>query len=233
VLETVRAAAPWQPLRRREAALVGGNTVAARRVIVRLDDFRVMRTKRRRETCVIFCVDASGSAAMQRLAEVKGAIEQVLLDCYARRDHVALIAFRGSGAQLVLPPMRSLVRVRKGLAALAGGGVTPLAAGIDAALALAEDVTRAGQTPILVFMTDGRGNVARDGSHGSGPANEDALAAARAVRVAGIRTLFLDSAPRPRAPARLLAKEMDARYLPLPYLDAQGISRQVQSLGGT
>jgi magnesium chelatase subunit D len=81
-----------------------------------------------------------------------------------------------------------------------------------------------------VLMTDGRANVARDGRPGRSAAEADALAGARALRAHDVRTLFLDTAPRPRAPARLLAMAMGARYLPLPYLDAAGISRQVQSL---
>jgi magnesium chelatase subunit D len=79
-------------------------------------------------------------------------------------------------------------------------------------------------------MTDGRANVARDGVGGTKAAREDALASARAVRAAGIRALFIDTAPRPRAEAKQLANEMAAKLVPLPYLDAKGISRQVQSL---
>jgi magnesium chelatase subunit D len=228
VIETLRASAAWQPLRRRERSAASLPT--QRRVEIRKEDFRVNRFKQRTETCVIFCVDASGSAALQRLAEAKGAVEQVLVDCYVRRDQVALIAFRGVEASLLLSPTRSLVRVRRSLADLAGGGTTPLAAGIDAALNLALDARKRGQTPVLVLMTDGRGNVARAGREGRAAAEADALAGARAVREASVRTLFLDTSPRPRPPARLLATEMGARYMPLPYLDAAGISRQVQSL---
>jgi magnesium chelatase subunit D len=79
-------------------------------------------------------------------------------------------------------------------------------------------------------MTDGRANVARDGREGGTVATQDALASSRAVRAAGIRCMFLDTSPRPRAHARLLAQEMGARYLALPYLDTVGISRQVRSL---
>jgi magnesium chelatase subunit D len=225
VVETLRAAAPWQRLRRRV-----GESGSARRVEVRKEDLRITRFQQRTETCVIFAVDASGSAALQRLAEAKGAVEQVLSDCYVRRDHVALVAFRRDSATLLLPPTRSLARVRRTLADLAGGGTTPLAAGIDAALALALEERRRGRTPLLVLMTDGRGNVARNGSEGGTAPAADALAGARALRAAGVRALFLDTAPRPRAHARALASEMGARYLPLPYLDPVGISRHVQSL---
>lgn len=225
VLDTLRAAAPWQRLRGREL----GSTTRAR-LEIRKEDFRVRRFAQRTETCVIFAVDASGSAAQQRLAEAKGAVERVLADCYVRRDHVALIAFRGTEATLVLPPTRSLARVRRRLAALPGGGTTPLAAGIDAALALADDSRRAGRSPLLVFMTDGRGNVARDGRTGAGPAREDALACARRLRGAGVPTLMLDTAARSRPDVRLLAAEMSARYLALPHLGTAGVSREIQAL---
>lgn len=223
VVETLRAAAPWQPLRRREGSL-------ARRIDIRREDFRVTRFKQRTQTSVIFSVDASGSAALQRLAEAKGAVEQVLVDCYVRRDHVALIAFRGTAAQLLLSPTRSLLRVRRNLADLAGGGTTPLAAGIDAALGLGLEARRRGQTPLIVLMTDGRANIARDGREGRSAAEADALAGARAVREAGVRAIFLDTSPRPQAKAQALATAMGARYVPLPYVDAARICREVQAV---
>jgi magnesium chelatase subunit D len=97
-------------------------------------------------------------------------------------------------------------------------------------LALAFEARKRGRTPLLVLMTDGRANVATDGTANAGTANADALSSARAVRAAGVRVLFLDTSPRPRAQARSLATEMGARYLPLPYFDGLGISREIQSL---
>ncbi len=226
VVETLRAAAPWQALRARER----GTATRRARIEVRKDDFRITRFARRAESCVVFAVDASGSAALQRLAEAKGAVEQVLADCYVRRDHVALVAFRNTSAALLLPPTRSLARVRRCLADLVGGGTTPLAAGIDAALALSLEARKRGRTPIIVLMTDGRANVALDGRAEGASATADSLASARAVRAAGIRSLFLDTAPRPRPQGRALAQDMGAHYLPLPYVDAAGISRRVQAL---
>ena len=221
VLDTLRAAAPWQRLR-------GGGRGRGLRIY--REDFRVRRFVRRKESCVIFAVDASGSAALQRLAEAKGAVEHVLADCYVRRDHVALIAFRGTQASVVLPPTRSLARVRRELSALAGGGTTPLASGIDAALSLADDARKRGRTPLLVVMTDGRGNVTREGEASVARAREEALESSRRVRGTGIPTLLLDTGPRARPRVRTLANEMNARYLPLPRLDAAGVSRQVQQL---
>jgi len=223
VVEPLRAAAPWQPLRRR------GAPRGAARVQVRRDDFRITRFKQRNESVAIFVVDASGSAALHRLAEAKGAVELLLADCYIRRDHVALIAFRNRGAELLLPPTRSLTRAKKGLMGLPGGGGTPLAAGLDGAAQLAESVRRRGQTPVIVLLTDGRANVARDGTPGRAGAVADARAAATAVRLAGITALLVDVAPRPRPDARDLAETMGAIYLPLPHADAMSLSTAVRA----
>ncbi len=230
VVETLRAAAPWQRIRLRD--LGDPRLLGRRRVLVRKEDLRVARHEQRTETSIIFAVDASGSAALQRLAEAKGAVEQVLVDCYARRDHVALVAFRGRAAALLLPETRSLARVRRCLSELAGGGATPLASGLDAALTLALAARKRGRTPVVVVMTDGRANVTRDGREGSAPAAEDALAIARLIRTSDVRTLFLDTSPRPRREARAVAEAMGARYLPLPYIDAAGISRTVRAIAG-
>ncbi|MGQ0699873.1 MAG: magnesium chelatase subunit D [Panacagrimonas sp.] len=225
LIETLRAAAPWQPLRR--AAAADGCT---RRIQIRAEDFHVTRYKQRTQTTTIFVVDASGSSALNRLAEAKGAVELLLADCYVRRDQVAVIAFRGRSAELLLPPTRSLVRAKRSLAGLPGGGGTPLAAGIDAGLALAEQLRRAGQTPALVLLTDGRANVARDGSGNRDRAETEARTAARQLRLASIMSLFIDTSARAQPQAERLATEMNAHYLPLPYADAAALSTAVRSI---
>jgi magnesium chelatase subunit D len=232
VIDTLRAAAPWQRLRRAEREQQarlgsGGGEVL---VEVRQDDFRITRYKQRSETTTIFVVDASGSAALHRLAEAKGAVELLLADCYVRRDRVAMVAFRGPGAELLLPPTRSLVRAKRSLAGLPGGGGTPLAAGIDAAVELADGVQRRGGTPVVVLLTDGRANVSREGIGGRAQAAEDALASARAFRVAELKALVVDMSPRPRPDAEKLAHEMGAVYLPLPHADAAALSGAVQAV---
>jgi magnesium chelatase subunit D len=223
VIETLRAAAPWQPLRRR----AHGN--AAARLQVRPEDFRIARYRQRAQTTSIFVVDASGSAALHRLAEAKGAVELLLADCYVRRDRVALVAFRGKAAEVVLPPTRSLVRAKRGLAGLPGGGGTPLAAGIDMAIELAASLAGRGDTPVLIVLTDGRANVSRDGGGGRAAAEADALAAARAVRLAGFAALLVDTSPRPEPQAERIAAAMGARYLPLPHADAHAVSRAARA----
>jgi magnesium chelatase subunit D len=225
VVETLRAAAPWQRLRRGAGAAAAGTRLA-----VRAEDFRTTRYRQRAQTTAIFVVDASGSAALHRLAEAKGAVEQLLADCYVRRDQVAVLAFRGRGAELLLPPTRSLVRAKRSLAGLPGGGATPLAAALDAAGALADAVRRRGATPVLVLLTDGRANLARDGTPGRERAEADALAAAAALRAAATTGLLVDTAPRPQEAARRIAAAMGARYLPLPQLDPALLSRAVRGV---
>lgn len=220
ILETLKAAAPWQTLRRR---------AGEDRFQVRRDDFRILRFRQRIGTTTVFAVDASGSSAMQRLGEAKGAVELLLADCYVRRDQVALIAFRGREAQLLLPPTGSLLRAKRSLAGLPGGGPTPLAAGIDAALALAETVRRAGRTPVITLLTDARANIGRDGQGGRPRAENEALESARALRASGIASLMVDTSPRPNPFARKLAEVMGARYVPLPYADVSALTNAVRA----
>lgn len=223
LIETLRAAAPWQALRRARANSAG------KRVQIRSEDFHVTRYRQRTQATTIFVVDASGSSALNRLAEAKGAVELLLADCYVRRDQVAVIAFRGKGAEILLPPTRSLVRAKRNLAGLPGGGGTPLAAALDAGVALAAQVRRAGQTATLVVLTDGRANIARDGSGNRERAESEARCAAQNVRASAIATLFIDISPRPQPQAESLAAVMNARYVALPHADAVMLSAAVRS----
>jgi magnesium chelatase subunit D len=227
LIETLRAAAPWQRLRTRDDAAPSG------RVALRREDFRVTLTESRGSTTTIFVVDASGSSALNRLAEAKGAVELLLADCYRRRDQVAVIAFRGKTAQILLPPTRSLVRAKRSLAALPGGGGTPLAAGLDSGLVMAQAVRRGGATPTIVLLTDGRANVTRAGTGGREVAAGEAEQAGRMLRAAGIAALVLDTSPRPAAVASRLAAAMGALYVPLPYANAANVSAAVRAAGRT
>jgi magnesium chelatase subunit D len=225
LLATLRAAAPWQRVRQREQPGRAG-------VQVRRGDFHTTRYQQRSETTTLFAVDASGSAALHRLAEAKGAVELLLADCYVRRDRVALITFRGQAAELLLPPTRSLVRAKRCLAGLPGGGGTPLAAAIEASAALVDQLQRRGDTVVVVLLTDGRANVSRDGKPGREHAQHDALAAARQWRATGATALLLDTAPHPAPQARAIAEAMGAVYLPLPHADASTLSQAVRLAAG-
>jgi magnesium chelatase subunit D len=218
ILATLRAAAPWQELR-------GG----AGRLEIRADDFRLTRFRQRTASTTIFVVDASGSAALSRLAEAKGAVELLLADCYVRRDEVALIAFRGQSAEIVVPPTRSLVRAKRCLAGLPGGGATPLAAAISLADETARAVVRRGNSAVVVFLTDGKANMMRSGKAESAGAERESAAAARIFRAGGTTAVVVDTSPRPRPHSAQLARDMGARYLPLPYAGSHELSGAIQA----
>lgn len=213
LIDTLRAAAPWQRLRGAEAG----------RVAIRSSDLRIRRFAVRAESTAIFVVDASGSAAFERLAEAKGAVELLLAEAYVKRTQVALVAFRGSAAEVLLPPTRSLARAKRSLADLNGGGGTPLGAGIAAGALLADAAKRAGRTPQIVLMTDGRANV----GSGNASAREEAMSAARGVRSAGIGAVLIDIGARPRAEAAELATAMGARYVAMPRAQAETLRAAV------
>lgn len=223
VIDTLRAAAPWQSIRRRAQT-------AARRLHIRTEDFRIKRFKDRSETTTIFVVDASGSSAIHRLAETKGAVELLLADCYVRRDQVAVIAFRGQKAEVILPPTRSLVRAKRGLSGLPGGGGTPLATAIEASLDLALSIVRKGETPVIVMLTDGKANIGRDGSPGREQARNDAHAAAKLIATVGLPVMLIDTSPQPSVAAQEIAAAMHARYMPLPHAGAMQVSQVVKAM---
>ncbi len=220
LIDSLRAAVPWQAVRRREN---GADTDAPSPgpIIMRKEDLRIRRFEERTARVTIFAVDASGSAAAARLAEAKGAVELMLAQAYVTRSEVALVAFRGTSAELLLPPTRSLTRARRTLSELPGGGGTPLALGLNAAREVAEAVIAKGRSAALVILTDGRANIAADGSPGRPRAKEDAEAAARAIAIRGIDSLVIDISARPGPEGAALAAALGGRFLALPRADAR------------
>jgi len=222
VLATLRAAAPRQKLR---PPPPGGGRIA-----VRSEDFHIHRFQQKQASCLIFAVDASGSAALARLAEAKGAVELMLQQSYARRDQVCVIAFRGTNAEVLLPPTRSLVRAKRALGGLPGGGGTPLASALKLCQEQAQAQMRLGVTPMLVVLCDGRANVNLQGLGGRESAMTDALAWAQAWRHLACAAVWLDTSTQPDAKAQQLAQTMGARYLPMPHAQAQRMADVMQSL---
>lgn len=228
LIDSLRAAVPWQQVRRREA---GGDTAynLDTPILMRKEDLRIRRFEERAARVTIFAVDASGSAAAARLAESKGAVELMLAQAYVTRSEVALVAFRGGTAELLLPPTRSLTRARRMLAELPGGGGTPLAMGLNAARECAEAAMARGRSASLVILTDGRANIAADGTPGRAQASLDAEAAAKAILARGIDALVVDISARPGPEGAALARAMGGRFLALPRADARMISQAINA----
>ena len=223
VLATLNAAVPRQKLRRLPKH-------SRAKLAIRTEDFHVHRYAEHSPTCLIFAIDASGSAALHRLAEAKGAVELLLTQSYARRDQVCVIGFRGTQAEVLLPPTKSLVRAKRSLSGLPGGGGTPLARAIEQSLQVALAEKRLGHSPSLVMLSDGRPNVSLQGQGGRAQALEDALTLARVWRGHQLPAIWLDTSARPEPQAQQLAQAMGAHYVPLPMANSNRMAQAVQAV---
>ncbi len=202
--------------------------------LVEPGDLREAVKEQKSANLVVIAVDASGSmGAEDRMKAAKGAVLGLLKDAYQRRDLVALVTFRGDGAQVVLRPTGSVEVARARLADVPTGGRTPLSAGIDAALKVAADPGRlATHRPLLVLITDGR---ATAGPAGSDPMDA-ALAAAALVRSRGVDSVVIDveaAGSGRMAGARLglavdIASAMGARHLPITELTSESVQHSVR-----
>ena len=218
------------------AVAATARAVAERRALdpegpaVRPEDLREARREQRTGNLLVLAVDASGSmGARRRMEAVKGAVLGLLVDAYQRRDRVALVAFRGDGAEVLLRATGSVEVARTRLADLPTGGRTPLAAGIDTALDVATSPANrgSGQRPLLVLVSDGRATAALDGD----PVAAARLAAAtvRSRRVDAVVVDAEDGAGR-LGLAEEIADEMGARYLRLAELSAGALEHALREV---
>jgi len=242
VLATLRHAAPRQRIRELTTQDNSShssknnsktNTHQVKRLRILSEDFHIQRFAKRSESCIIFCIDASGSAALERLAEAKGAVELLLKDSYARRDHICVIGFRDKQAQIHLPATRSLVRAKRELQALPGGGGTPLANAIKLALETSIQARHHGMSPTLVILSDGRANVTLQGEGSRPVAKAQALSWAKQWRASHLPSIWLDTSARPDQQAQEVALAMGANYVPLPLANSQRMASAVQALQTT
>lgn len=217
---TVRAAA-------RRGAIASSGPASA--VAIERGDLRQAVREQRAGRLIVLAVDASGSMGVQqRMEAVKGAVLSLLLDAYQRRDRIALVTFRGEEATVALRPTGSVEVARARLASLPSGGRTPLAAGIETALAVAAAAGGPGGThrPLLVLLSDGRATAAPAG----GDPVEAALAAAARVRQRGVEAIVVDaeSGPTRLGLAADVAAAMGGRCLTVPDLSAGALDAAIR-----
>jgi magnesium chelatase subunit D len=234
VVATLRAAAPWQRTRQEEQGDQPQRAGAG--VRLRVDDLHIKRYRSKAGTLFCFAVDASGSMAVHRMRQAKGAVNALLEQAYVHRDQVALLAFRGERADVLLPPSQSVELASRALEVLPTGGGTPLAAALLSVYQLAEQARSRGihQTTV-VLITDGRPNVPLHAE--AGLSREQRLAHARAevqrlagrLQAAGIGAVVIDTQRSflSRGEARELAAWLGGRYFYLPQGRGEDIAQAV------
>jgi magnesium chelatase subunit D len=226
---TIRAAAPYQSLRK-------ANATSDLALHITEADIREKVRERRVGNFLLFVVDGSGSmGAHRRMVETKAAIMSLLLDAYQKRDKVAMVVFRGQEAAVVLPPTNSVDRAAKLLADLEVGGRTPLTQGLGEAANVLRQVQRKDPSviPLVMVMTDGRANA----GFGTAPPHEEALRAAAMLkeRYPSARFFVIDTEPPGIVRlelARKLANALGAIYFKTDDLRAEdlvGLAREHQA----
>lgn len=219
-LATLRAAAPWQLIRARQspAALQGRN------LIFHPDDLRVKQFRSKAGALFCFAVDASGSMALHRMRQAKGAVHALLQKAYVNRDRVSLIAFRGAEAEVMMPPTQSVELAQRALDLLPTGGGTPLASALLLAQTVASQARARGilQT-VLVLLTDGRANVSlREG----GDVRTELQQIGRHMAESSLQVVVVDTQRSylSRGEARQLAQWLGAQYAYLPGASGEQIA---------
>lgn len=180
---------------------------------------------------IVFVVDASGSMAAQRRMEaLKGAVLSLLTDAYQQRDEVAVVAFRGQEAKLLLAPTRSVELAEKSLRELPTGGRTPLPHALVMVMGILDDAKAAGngKPPLLVLMTDGKANVS---VADVGDPWRESLELAQMVAEFRVPTLVIDteSGYTRLGRAATLARELEAECLTLEELSADNLVLTVRA----
>jgi magnesium chelatase ATPase subunit D len=189
---------------------------------VTASDLRFKLFKRKAGTLFIFAVDASGSMALNRINQAKGALSHLLQQSYVRRDSVAIVSFRADRADVLLPPCRSVARARRILDGLWTGGSTPLSAALASSLLIAERAAREGaRQVVLLLFTDGRANVSmrasetRDRTTRQLLIDQELTQLGAGLRRAGIVSVVVDTQNRftSRGEAQRLAGQLGGRYI--------------------
>ncbi|MDT7541499.1 MAG: magnesium chelatase subunit [Acidobacteriota bacterium] len=199
--------------------------------LVASEDLRYKLFSRKAGTLYIFAIDASGSMALNRIGQAKGALARLLRRSYVRRDRVALVTFRESRGQILLRPTRSHALARRLLDSLLVGGATPLADGLRCAHEIAERARREGTDRIaLLVFTDGRANVSVAKSNDEGRASlrlkieREVELVGDSLRRTGVESVVIDTRTRftGDAEGKRLARALGGSYTRLP-LTEQGV----------
>jgi magnesium chelatase subunit D len=204
-------------------AAVRGRRLGERGIALAASDLMQHSRNGPGRSSVLFLVDASASMATQRRLELaKGAALGLLKTNYQHRDEVALMTFRGEGADLVVPFTTGIDGVEQALTDVPTGGRTPLAH----ALTKAAEILKTRDPSLLIVFTDGRANV----SVADGDPWQESLAAAAQLQECCAGAVVIDCEPGPivLGRARQLSVALGGECIALSSLDAGEFTVQIQ-----
>jgi len=211
---TIRAAAA-RVIGRKEASLEISN-----------EDIREKVRRVKTSSLIILVVDASGSmAARKRMEAAKGAALGLLNNAYIRRDKVAFIAFRGTSAEILLPPTRSLDLAHAALKELPTGGRTPLSHALLTTLKMirSEKMKNAiSLKPLVVLITDGKANVSLGGE-----IRREIVELCEKIREIGAQLTVIDVSKDPFAPNYIedIIKAANAKHIKIENLTGTNLQK--------
>ena len=216
---TIRAAAPYQKKNKENNLMIN----------IKKEHIRVKVREKRTGASILFVVDSSGSMGVKkRMEAVKGAVMSLLKDAYEKRDRVGMISFRRDKAEELLPITRSIDLAQKKLEKLATGGKTPLAEGIAKAYTIIKNEMRKDKevVPLIVFLSDGKGNFSASGKD---PVKES-LEMAEKIKNEGIRAIVIDTEEGfiKLEMAKTLSEAMKAEYYKLQNLRSEDMLKLIK-----
>ena len=216
---TIRAAAPYQKKNKENNLMIN----------IKKEHIRVKVREKRTGASILFVVDSSGSMGVKkRMEAVKGAVMSLLKDAYEKRDRVGMISFRRDKAEELLPITRSIDLAQKKLEKLATGGKTPLAEGIAKAYTIIKNEMRKDKevVPLIVFLSDGKGNFSASGKD---PVKES-LEMAEKIKNEGIRAIVIDTEEGfiKLEMAKTLSEAMKAEYYKLENLRSEDMLKLIK-----
>lgn len=216
---TIRAAAPYQTKNKENNLMIS----------IKKEHIRVKIREKRTGANILFVVDSSGSMGVKkRMEAVKGAIMSLLKDAYEKRDKVGMVSFRRDRAEELLPITRSIDLAQKKLEKLTTGGKTPLAEGIAKAYTIMKNEIRKDKeiVPLIVFLTDGKGNFSVSGKD---PVKES-IEMAEKIKNDGIRAIVIDTEEGfiKLEMAKTLSEAMKADYYKLENLKSEDMLKLIK-----
>ncbi|HKG21487.1 MAG TPA: magnesium chelatase ATPase subunit D [Blastocatellia bacterium] len=250
VAATLRAAAPFQNRRKERAKEeatpdiegCGSGRTKGDPVKIEPSDLRFKQFKRRAGMLFIFAIDGSGSMAINRMAQAKGAMIRLLREAYLHRDKLALISFRGSSAEVLMAPTRSVEVAKRLIDALPSGGGTPLGAGLIRSLDVARLARlRKMSQALVVIFTDGRANVGVGDAgpsgkpHAAGRIADELKRIGASFQLEGVESIVIDTRSKylSQGEGQELARLLRGRYLYLPRPDSASIYKAVTSVAAS